>query len=171
MPAALPGLGRGDCCHWCQRDDLQPHLARAETLAAELGAKALSTDDIDTIVAEQPTHWDVICNGTSVGMNDLENSPCPSSWLHKDCIAFDTVYTPLETRFLQDAATRGAAVICGLTMFIHQAAEQFEQWTGIEAPRPVMSRAALQKLGGEIGGCMERSATWSGSFQLQDSAT
>jgi 3-dehydroquinate dehydratase/shikimate dehydrogenase len=142
--------------------------SRARALAGDLGATAITQTEAEAYIATNPEHWDIICNGTSVGMNDIHSSPCPMAWFHENCIAFDTVYTPLETRFLQDAACRGAAVVCGLSMFIHQAAEQFTMWTGIEAPTPVMSRAALQKLGGEISGCMERSATWSGSFHLEE---
>ena len=142
---------------------------RAQALASDLNAAAITHEESEALVEANPAHWDVICNGTSVGMNDPASSPCPATWFHPECIAFDTVYTPLETKFLQDAASKGASVICGLSMFIYQAAEQFSMWTGIEVPTTIMSRAALQKLGGDMAECMERSATWSGSFHLEES--
>jgi 3-dehydroquinate dehydratase/shikimate dehydrogenase len=50
------------------------------------------------------------------------------------------VYDPAETRLLQLAKERGAEVIPGSEMFVHQAARQFEIWTGKPAPREDMLR-------------------------------
>jgi shikimate dehydrogenase len=58
----------------------------------------------------------------------------------------DIVYNPLETRLLQTAADRGCVVVQGLGMFIHQGAEQFELWTGLEAPVALMSRVVEEAL-------------------------
>jgi len=57
------------------------------------------------------------------------------------------VYNPLETLLCRRAAAQGCTVIPGLEMFIEQAVEQFEIWTGESAPRAVMERAALEALG------------------------
>jgi len=38
-------------------------------------------------------------------------------------------------------------VIPGMEMFLEQAAHQFEIWTGDQAPRPVMQKAAMEALG------------------------
>ena len=54
---------------------------------------------------------------------------------------FDMVYDPVETHLLQVARTRGIAVIPGVEMFVHQAARQFEIWTGKPAPAGDMLRA------------------------------
>jgi len=50
------------------------------------------------------------------------------------------VYDPAETRLLQLAKLRGAQTIPGREMFVHQAARQFEIWTGKPAPREDMLR-------------------------------
>jgi 3-dehydroquinate dehydratase/shikimate dehydrogenase len=66
---------------------------------------------------------------------------------------FDMVYDPRETRLLQLAKEKGAEVIPGIEMFVHQAARQFEIWTGKPAPwdemlnvvdRALQDRAAAQ---------------------------
>jgi shikimate dehydrogenase len=60
----------------------------------------------------------------------------------------DIIYNPLETTLLRMARTRGCLTIHGLRMFIHQGAEQFRLWTGLEAPINAMSHAlegALKK--------------------------
>jgi len=48
------------------------------------------------------------------------------------------IYDPGETRLLQLAKERGAQVIPGIEMFVHQAARQFEIWTGKPAPQEDM---------------------------------
>ena len=50
------------------------------------------------------------------------------------------VYDPAETRLLQLAKARGCETIPGSEMFVHQAARQFEIWTGKPAPREDMLR-------------------------------
>ena len=60
----------------------------------------------------------------------------------------DIIYNPLETRLLREARERGCLVINGLSMFVHQGAEQFRLWTGLGAPISAMTRAvegALKK--------------------------
>jgi 3-dehydroquinate dehydratase/shikimate dehydrogenase len=66
------------------------------------------------------------------------------------------VYEPEETRLLKLAAARGAQTIRGAEMFVHQAARQFEIWTGKPAPwddmlrvmNTVFSQRAADKNGG-----------------------
>jgi 3-dehydroquinate dehydratase/shikimate dehydrogenase len=63
-------------------------------------------------------------------------------------VVFDAVYDPVETRLLQVARAKGIAVIPGVEMFVHQAARQFEIWTGKPAPADDMLRVvtiALQE--------------------------
>lgn len=116
--------------------------ARAEDLAAAVGpgCRALDLEE----AREVPYH--VIVNGTSVGMRE-DLSPWPAEAHRPDATAFDTVYTPLETRFLREAQDAGCRPICGLSMFIGQAAGQYQRWTGREAPEPLMQRVALEALG------------------------
>ncbi|TVR09698.1 MAG: shikimate dehydrogenase [Planctomycetota bacterium] len=113
---------------------------RAQELAEELGCQWCS------LAEAANDHYDVIINGTSVGMRE-DSSPWPAEAHRDDQAIFDTVYTPLETRFLREAALAGARCQNGLRMFIRQAAGQFERWLQRPAPEPIMQRAALQGLG------------------------
>jgi 3-dehydroquinate dehydratase/shikimate dehydrogenase len=115
-------------------------LARAEALAASSGAGAVPWEQA---VAEP---YDVLLNGTAVGMKAPEESPWPAAAHRPGTLVFDTVYTPLETRLLRDAEAAGARTICGLEMFLRQAAGQFQRWTGRVAPLDTMRRAALERL-------------------------
>ena len=61
---------------------------------------------------------------------------------------FDMVYDPIETKLTQARKGRGAQIIPGIEMFVHQAARQFEIWTGKPAPWDEMLRVvtiALQE--------------------------
>lgn len=46
-------------------------------------------------------------------------------------LVFDAVYTPKITRLLTEAEESGATVVSGLEMFLGQAYEQFEKFTGL----------------------------------------
>lgn len=91
----------------------------------------------------------IVINCTPVGMHPREQaSLVPADLFRKGQTVFDIVYTPLSTRLLSDALARGLHVISGVEMFINQAALQFEQFTGIDAPVEVMRRVVMEKLEG-----------------------
>jgi len=84
-----------------------------------------------------------------VGMRPtVEESPVPRSVFRKGMVAFDAVYTPLETRFLREAKEAGCVIVTGLEMFVGKAAEQFRLWTGKEAPTELMRKVVVEKLRG-----------------------
>jgi len=86
----------------------------------------------------------VLIQTTPVGMFPHENaSPVPNDLFQKDMTVMDAIYNPLETRLLKSARAHGCATISGLEMFIHQGAEQFRLWTGLNPPVDVM-RAAVK---------------------------
>jgi shikimate dehydrogenase len=120
---------------------------RAE-VAARLGRAA----GVQTTVGSTQTvlDSDVVINSTSVGLGaaiDDGNAVLPEIELVAPGQVFhDLTYHPLETAMMRVASRRGATVIGGLGMLIHQAARQFELWTGHEAPLEVMFEAATSEL-------------------------
>ena len=62
-------------------------------------------------------------------------------------LVMDIIYNPIETRLLKIAKSRGCRTINGLGMFVHQGAEQFRLWTGMDPPYSVMFEAVEQSLG------------------------
>lgn len=57
-------------------------------------------------------------------------------------VCFDAIYDPWPTPLATAAAAAGCRVVSGLDLLLAQAIGQFEQFTGVAAPVPVM-RAAL----------------------------
>ncbi|HJT72290.1 MAG TPA: shikimate dehydrogenase [Terriglobales bacterium] len=89
--------------------------------------------------------FDVIINATPVGMGNVRESPLSADEIRAKFV-FDMVYDPGETKLLKLAKERGAEAIPGSVMFVHQAARQFEIWTGKPAPREDMLRIVMLAL-------------------------
>jgi shikimate dehydrogenase len=85
----------------------------------------------------------LIINATPVGkFPDIEDTPWPSALSFPDNIyAYDLVYNPPETRFLQQARQTGCIVRSGKGMLVEQALLSFELWTGIIPPREIILRS------------------------------
>lgn len=103
---------------------------KAAALAQEFGATALPWNERTKIQPE------LIINCTSLGMagHSAGETPFPKDGFKDKGLAYDIVYTPSRTRFLQEAADAGWDVQGGLDMFAGQAAEAFRLWTGKEMP-------------------------------------
>ncbi len=85
-----------------------------------------------------------LINTTSVGMGKLKGlSPIPEEQLERFSVVMDIVYGKDKTKLLRDAESRGCTIIAGIEMLLHQAAAQFEFWTGRKAPFKVMKKALL----------------------------
>ncbi len=119
---------------------------QAEALAADLegydpqdALRTATFDDATTAVRESR----LLVNATPVGMSpNTDATPWPDADdFGTDQVAYDLVYTPEDTRFLQDASARGATPIGGLDMLVEQAAASYRQWTGREMPRDIVYEA------------------------------
>lgn len=111
----------------------------AQKLARSARARILKRTDLKKM------SFDVIINATPVGMGNTRESPLKQDEI-KSRYVFDMIYDPLETLLLKLAKAAGAQVIPGIEMFVHQAARQFEIWTGKPAPADEMQRVALLAL-------------------------
>ena len=87
----------------------------------------------------------MIINATPVGMGNTRESPLNENEINARYV-FDMIYDPAETRLMKMAKERGAEVIPGIEMFVHQAARQFEIWTGKPAPWDDMLRVVTLAL-------------------------
>jgi 3-dehydroquinate dehydratase / shikimate dehydrogenase len=115
---------------------LNRSLAHAKKLAHQARARIIKRPDL------KKAAFDVIINATPVGMGNSRESPLQDKEINARYV-FDMVYDPPETRLMKLAMERGAQVIPGIEMFVHQAARQFEIWTGKPAPWDEMLRVVL----------------------------
>ncbi len=124
--------------------------SRVEALTADLVAKTraiVESGNLSGDLAEAMAAHDVIVNGTPLGMypHGENDTPIPSKLLSRDHVVFDMVYRPLRTRLIKEAEEIGCRTLLGIEMLIHQAALQFETWTGVAAPVDVMRNAVFSK--------------------------
>ena len=142
-------LGRGECREVLI---LNRTISRAQSLAAaikkEFGIKVtvkqLNQKTLRSAIAEH----NLIVNATPLGMHEgWFKMSLGKSKLEKGTIAYDLVYRPIETGFLQEFRKLGATCIKGYEMLVEQAALSFEIWTGKKAPKAIMTKAALSAIG------------------------
>jgi 3-dehydroquinate dehydratase/shikimate dehydrogenase len=118
---------------------LNRSVAAGQKLARSARARSVKRADLKKL------SFDVIINATPVGMGNTKETPLQEKEINARYV-FDMVYDPGETRLLKLAKERGAQIIPGVEMFIHQAARQFEIWTGKPAPWDEMLRVVLLAL-------------------------
>ncbi|MCD5409771.1 MAG: shikimate dehydrogenase [Methanocellales archaeon] len=85
---------------------------------------------------------EILINSTSIGMHpDTNKTLVTADQMRPDLVVFDIVYNPVKTRLLREAKKAGALAIDGVNMLVHQGAESFRIWTGVEAPIDIMEDA------------------------------
>lgn len=79
----------------------------------------------------------LLVNASPVGMGPLRNRlPMPARVaLSPRTVAFDLIYRPRQTRFLQRAQRAGCRTVNGWPMLIAQAERALQIWTGRQFPR------------------------------------
>lgn len=118
---------------------------RAIELADEIGCQHCSWENRG---AGEP---DILINCTPVGMHpEVDDTPYAEHWLTENMVVFDTVYNPETTLLIKDAREKGCRTVSGIEMFVRQAAQQFEMFTGQPGPIDQMRmtiRRAISPLG------------------------
>jgi shikimate dehydrogenase len=107
--------------------------ARVDALKADLSmhygaSRCRIADDLARDIAGA----DGVVNATQIGMGGFAGNPVPMSTLSAAHWAADVIYTPIETEFIKAAAAKGARVLNGGGMCVHQAAEAFRLITGVK---------------------------------------
>lgn len=114
---------------------------RGRDLAASLGCAFIPLEELNRVAA------DLLIQTTPVGMAPHgDECPVPESALRPGMAVMDIIYNPLQTKLLAMAGSCGCVTINGLSMFVHQGAEQFRLWTNLAPPVGEMTRAVLEAL-------------------------
>ncbi|MBX3184688.1 MAG: shikimate dehydrogenase [Polyangiaceae bacterium] len=128
VPKAERGEARGGGVSTHGDETQAEHGARGE--ARSLPLAALKVSD-----------YDVLVNATSVGMDATPGCPLAVDELSPSQLVMDIVYKPLRTELVAACEARGVPVIHGGRMLLHQAARQFQLYTGQAAPLTAMDAA------------------------------
>ena len=113
---------------------------RAQELADEFGVEALTFDEVPA------EHFDLVINGTPTGLHAQAPNIDPETF--DDCtLAYDLVYDPHPTPFMELARRGGAKVVSdGLGMLIEQAAEAFFVWRDVRPETLAVYRELRRRL-------------------------
>lgn len=117
---------------------------RAQELADEFGVLALSFDEVPA------EHFDLVINGTATSM--AHTTPPIDAETFDDCtLAYDLLYSPAQTPFMQLASRGGARKVSdGLGMLIEQAAESFHLWRGVRPDTASVFKELRRLLNAEV---------------------
>lgn len=92
----------------------------------------------------------LVVNATPLGMHPyVDKSPLSEQeigLMREGAIAYDLIYTPRPTQFLQWAEAAGHLAIDGLEMLVQQGSAALEIWLGQPAPVAVMRQSLLDYL-------------------------
>jgi len=95
---------------------------------------------------------DLLVNTTPVGMYpDIDRSPVEEATIQRlsaKAIAYDLIYTPSTTKFLQQAQQQGAVTLNGLEMLVQQGAAALKIWLGQTPPVDIMRQSLQEQLQG-----------------------
>lgn len=96
-------------------------------------------------LAEVAERVDLIVNTTSSGLKEGEASPVPASVFRSGLLAYDLIYRPAVTPFLQAAAEGGARGANGLSMLLHQGFLAFRLWHPALSPAEASTALAAMR--------------------------
>lgn len=110
--------------------DTEP--VKAADLVADLRAAGLADAEVAPAVAPALADAAGVVNATPIGMLGIPGMPVPASALRTHHWVADVIYTPIETALIVAAKAIGCRVLTGGGMCVHQAADAFRHFTGLE---------------------------------------
>lgn len=91
---------------------------------------------------------DLLVNTTPLGMFPNVDSVVPVEWekVKPNAFVYDIVYTPVKTKFLQEAQSYGHKILNGEKMLAEQGAASLYYWTGEKVDVDIMVKALREYL-------------------------
>ncbi|MCI4665102.1 MAG: NAD(P)-binding domain-containing protein [Neomegalonema sp.] len=116
--------------------------AKAQGLADDLHAHApLKEVSVWSSVEAAADGAAGVINCTPVGMAGYEGTPAPRAAIIGAQWAFDAVYTPPDTQFLQDAEAEGLQTISGEALFFFQGVQAWRLFSGLDVDGAALKEA------------------------------
>ena len=148
--AVVAGCAQLGCAaiHVVGRDDQKLEHFRQSWVGSPLAVTVQVHQS--TALSDLIPHAGLLVNTTPIGMSpQVERSPLDPSVLDQlapNLIAYDLIYNPSPTLFLQQARDRGAHTIDGLEMLVQQGAAALKIWLQQPVPVDIMRRSLQQHL-------------------------
>lgn len=106
--------------------------ASADSLCRDLAAAGVSVSIVNADeLNDCMTRVDGLVNATPVGHHMTPGTVFPQAQLGPQKWATDAVYTPVMTEFMTDAQSAGLKIMTGLELYLFQAIDAFEFFTGL----------------------------------------
>lgn len=137
---AMTDLGAERVSLW----DIDP--SRAQALAGTAPHIAIAVPVNESAAAVQDATG--LINATPVGTYHMPGMAFEADQIGTQTWAFDAVYTPIETEFVQTSRAHGLQVLTGFDFFCHMALASFEVYAG--RPADAGGMAALQALAHDL---------------------
>jgi shikimate dehydrogenase len=107
-------------------------VARAAALAADVSTHfGAGRGRVSERLHNEIAAADGVVNATPIGMAGFPGDPVPVEALRSNHWVADVIYTPIETALIRAAAAKGAQVLTGGGMCVHQGVDAFRLFTGI----------------------------------------
>ena len=82
-------------------------------------------------IKKNTREFDVIVNGTSLGLKNGNDFDFQFNDVKKDLVFIDTIYNPLQTKMVKHFKKKNIKTFNGLDMFIYQGQKSFYLWNKI----------------------------------------
>jgi quinate/shikimate dehydrogenase (NAD+) len=151
--AGCGGVGRAVSFALVQLGARGLHLFDANCFRSESLAEALSANapfleiSVAKSIYQACEGADGLVNCTPLGMAGFGGSAFPAELFAKRIWAFDAVYTPVETPFLQNARAAGLLFMSGYELFLSQGVDAFRSFTGQNVDESELRRALTPSFG------------------------
>jgi len=124
-------------------------VSKAQEVAEEIGRRF--PEVAVSVGYPADGYVDLVLNATSLGLKAGDPLPVDLGLfaLDRARYAYDMIYRPAETPFLQAAKTAGCRTANGVGMLLYQGAKALEIWTGRTAPLEPMRAALLSHVYGQ----------------------
>jgi shikimate dehydrogenase len=120
-------------------------LETARELIAQLSTSPMPIRLAKENLAVEMQSVDGLINATPIGMFQYPGNPFPDEGFSTQRWAFDAVYTPENTQFLQTCRSRGIQTLSGFQLFLYQGLDAFERFTGIAPDAAKVEPAFLER--------------------------
>ena len=117
------------------------NLQKSSHLANELKSAGLRANAYETNLIAELSKVDGLINCTPLGMYQYPGCALPKHLFGGQSWAFDAVYTPLKTEFLQCAQKANLETLSGYELFFYQGRDAFELFTGHQVDEAALRKA------------------------------